>query len=327
MRVTYYLRDKREGNYSIEQIFGAIGSEISNQYDINFFYVDSTKNKLQNVLRARKVQGDINHITGDVNWLALGLNRKKTLLTIHDLGHFERTLKGLSKWLYRLVWLELPLRRVAFVTTISGFTKDRVVTHFPFIKNKIKVIYNPLPKFFINKKKIFNSTCPRILQVGSMPNKNLEGLLNAIDGIDCTIVLVRKPDKETISKLKSAGIKYEFQFNLDDKKIVEVYESCDMLFFASTYEGFGMPIIEGQAIGLPVITSNICSMPEVAGSGAHIVDPNDVQGIRQGILEIIENKDHRDCIIKEGLSNVKRFQLGDVTEQYLDLYKTIISIG
>ncbi|MCB0583153.1 MAG: glycosyltransferase, partial [Phaeodactylibacter sp.] len=91
----------------------------------------------------------------------------------------------------------------------------------------------------------------------------------------------------------------------------------------SEYEGFGMPILEAQATGRPVITSNICSMPEVAGRGAALVNPYDPAAKRAAIEQIIRNAGYREELIQEGRENVKRFNLEKIAGQYLELYREI----
>jgi glycosyltransferase involved in cell wall biosynthesis len=98
---------------------------------------------------------------------------------------------------------------------------------------------------------------------------------------------------------------------------------ADIIALASSYEGFGMPILEGQAVGRPVITSNILSMPEVAGNAACLVDPYDPSSIRQGILKIIQDAAYRDELVRKGFANVKRFDPQVIALQYLDLYKKV----
>jgi glycosyltransferase involved in cell wall biosynthesis len=100
-----------------------------------------------------------------------------------------------------------------------------------------------------------------------------------------------------------------------------------MLLFASTYEGFGLPIIEAQAVGRPVITSDLCSMPEAAGGAACLVDPYDVAAIRQAVLRVMEDHEYRDDLIARGLVNVERFRASKVAAQYAQLYRTVAGGG
>ena len=105
--------------------------------------------------------------------------------------------------------------------------------------------------------------------------------------------------------------------------MIEHYKNADIISFISTYEGFGLPILEAQSIGRPVITSNISSMPEVAGDGALFADPYDVASIRKGILNLINNETLREDLILKGLNNILRFQPKLIAEQYAELYRNI----
>src|SRR5208337_1024224 len=96
-----------------------------------------------------------------------------------------------------------------------------------------------------------------------------------------------------------------------------------MLCFCSFLEGFGLPILEAQATGRPVITSNLSSMPEVAGKSACLADPYDVSSIRSGILKIINEPDYRETLIAKGFENVKRYSLSRVVKMYTNLYTEI----
>ena len=102
-----------------------------------------------------------------------------------------------------------------------------------------------------------------------------------------------------------------------------MYQSSNLVTSVSTYEGFGLPILEANAVGRPVITSNIASMPEVGGEAVYYVDPHNVDDIRKGILELIQNADLRDCLIKKGLENIKRFKPEVIAAQYCELYENI----
>jgi glycosyltransferase involved in cell wall biosynthesis len=97
-----------------------------------------------------------------------------------------------------------------------------------------------------------------------------------------------------------------------------------MLVFASIYEGFGLPIVEAQATGRPVVTSTTCSMPEVAGSAACLVNPFDVASIREGIVKVIDDQAYRDELVRLGFENVKRFRADYISAQYGKIYKDLV---
>lgn len=323
MRITYYLRDPREGNYSIEKIFHTLGDQLKDTFEISFFYVDSNQSIFKNLLSARKAQGDINHITGDVNWLIFGLDRRKTIITVHDLGHFENTLVGLKRFLYKYLWLYIPFKRAKAITAISRFTKSRINYHFGFT-TKVVVIHNPLiPSKKVKSKRLFNTRKPNILQIGSMPNKNLDQLIDAVEGSEVNLLLVRKPDEKIGQRLKKKKISFKWYSGLSENELEDTYLETDILFFASTYEGFGLPIIEAQSFGIPVITSNLCSMPEVAGPNSLLVDPYDRLNIREALEKIRTNKDFRENLSSFGQENVNRFRIDIISKQYAELYQQI----
>jgi len=98
-----------------------------------------------------------------------------------------------------------------------------------------------------------------------------------------------------------------------------------MLAFVSTYEGFGMPIVEANKIGRPVITANVSSMPEIAGEAALLVDPLNATSIKAGILKIIENDAYREKLIENGLINAGRFDGNHLAQKYFKLYEKVLS--
>jgi glycosyltransferase involved in cell wall biosynthesis len=110
---------------------------------------------------------------------------------------------------------------------------------------------------------------------------------------------------------------------LTDEELVEAYRRCDMVVFASLYEGFGLPILEAQAMGRPVITSNFGAMREAAGDGALLVDPYSVEAIRDAVLRIKREPALREDLIAKGLRNAERFRAEAVAERYAEVYREI----
>ena len=108
---------------------------------------------------------------------------------------------------------------------------------------------------------------------------------------------------------------------MTDEEIVQEYMNCDIVNLPSFYEGFGMPIIEAQASGRPVITSNIAPMSEVGGDAAVYVDPASPQSLLDGYLYAF---DHYNTIVEKGRENVIRFSVENIAKQYLKVYQILI---
>ncbi len=322
MKVTHYMRDKRNGNYSIEQIFEAIRNEIRTKIDFKVFYQQKPID-IKSILGARNYSGDVNHITGDSNLLIYGLPSKKTIITVHDIGHYEFTLKGIHKFIFGYLWFKLPLKKAKKITTISHFTKQKLISHFGIHPDKIEVIHNPVFPSFRYTPKEFNAERPVILQVGSGSNKNVKRLIEAAENLNCSLCFVRRPDENLVGKLKTKKIHYTWHSNVSMDELIVLYQNADIVFFASTYEGFGMPIIEAQAIGRPVITSNFAPMTEVGGNAALYVDPFDANAIKSAIQAIIANKDLRNSLVEKGKVNIQQFTISTIAQKYSSLYKSL----
>jgi glycosyltransferase involved in cell wall biosynthesis len=266
----------------------------------------------------------VNHVTGDVHYLVLLLRKKRTLLTIPDLVSVHR-LKGIRRAMLLFFWYRLPVRRAAVVTVISQSTKEELFRHVQVDTQKVRVVYACVSGDFHPAPREFFSPKPVILQVGTGLNKNLERVAEALDGIPCHLRIIGLLNPKQVAVMRKCGLEYSFAVNISDGEIVEEYRRCDMLVFASTYEGFGLPIVEAQATGRPVVTGNIRSMPEVAGEAACLIDPFDVSSIRRGILRVITDGAYRDELVRRGFENVERFRPGKIAQEYGNIYRELFA--
>ena len=277
---------------------------------------------LWNAIRAAFRQGDINHVIGDAYYLALFLKKSKTILTIHDCVALER-LRGWRKLVVCWLWYRLPVRCAETVTVVSQSTKKELLRYVHCAAEKIRVVYVCISDDFQYVSKEFNATRPVILQVGTFRNKNIERTAESLRGIPCHLRIVGNPDPQQEAVLRRSNVDYSAVANISREDMIREYINCDMLVFASTYEGFGLPIIEAQATGRPVLTSNLFSMPEVAGDGACLVNPYDVFSIRAGVSRLIEDPAYRTQLTAKGLENAQRFRTQAIAEQYAALYREL----
>jgi glycosyltransferase involved in cell wall biosynthesis len=185
------------------------------------------------------------------------------------------------------------------------------------------VIPDPVPEGYVFRPKPFNANYPRILQVGTAPHKNVDRLIQAIKGLPCKLHVIGRLDDEQRRLLEWSQVDYENSVDISDAEMLQAYDQADLVVFVSLAEGFGMPIIEAQAVGRPVIASDLSPMKEVAGVGALTVDPSDISAIRSAVCRIVEDEAARHRTIVAGLENAKRFSAQAVAGQYARLYQRV----
>ncbi len=326
MKITYFFRKPSPAFHSIEEQFFNMQSKLNNECEfVNVFAKYHSKGFFRRIfimVQAFLNQNQINHITGDINFISLFLKKSKTILTVHDIGSaiYKPGYKGkILKWF----WFTIPFCRVKYITVISEFTKQEILSNFKINSNKIIVIPNCVSPQIVYSPKEFNSDKTVILQIGTKTNKNIEKVIVAIKDIPCKFIVVGKLSETQTELLSKHNIDFENHFNIDYSKIIDLYKLADIVTFVSTYEGFGVPVLEAQATGRVIITSNISPMKDIAGEAAMLVNPNDVEEISFAIKKVISDSAFRNSLINLGSQNVKKSSAESVAEEYFNLYKKI----
>lgn len=325
--VVHFHRKAFEGTFSIEGLFSSIRKEMNRsgvypRVEVLPWFSKGVTQRLKSIQWARKRSGNVNHITGDVHFLALGLRSKQTVLTIHDLEMLHR-LTGVRRSLIKMFWFSLPVRRVAKVTVISNSTKASLIKIVGCDDEKIHVVPDAVDEMFRPSPRSFVENCPTVLHIGTNHNKNLERLCQALTGLNVKLHIVGRLSPEQMVWIQSNRIHLINSYDLSTDQIIEAYDSADIVSLVSLHEGFGMPILEAQWIERPVVTSNVSSMPEVAGDGACLVDPLNVASIRNGFKRVIDDAAFRNRLIDAGRVNRSRFSLSAVARMYISLYEQV----
>jgi glycosyltransferase involved in cell wall biosynthesis len=321
MKINFYFRHQHSNSYSIENVFSEVQNALPSVCVSRNMFAKRTLD-FSLMLSCMDIRADVHHITGGVNYLALTLPPANTVLTVHDVGHYSETLKGIKRMVYGDLFWRYPLRKVRWLTAISEFSKSQLIKYFNVPNHRVQVIPNPVPAHFRFAEPVKNFK-PIILQIGAGHNKNVEMLIAASKGLNVKLLLVRKPDQTLIDQLIQAGLDYEFRWSLNAQQMQNAYQQCDLLYFASTYEGFGMPLIEAQKVGRPVLISEIPSLIAIAKNQSAEVSRLNVSDVRNGLLKLIEDSDYRQKLIDKGLTNALDYSAGRIAMQYFDLYKRI----
>ncbi len=251
----------------------------------------------------------------------------KQVITLHDIiplrcpELLNRSAKGRFFRLWRL-WLRLQIRNADLVLTVSDHARGDIASAFHQQSGKLRTVYNAVPKAAstAGDRPQPSSSRPRLLYVGrTAPYKNIAGCLETLSalrdgGIDAGLTIVGEPDprytdvQETIKRL-DLGDALTITGHVDDRQLQAHYRDASVFLFLSRYEGFGLPPLEAMAHGLPVVSSDRTSMPEVLGDAALLVNPDDTLAAAAAVRRIIEQPTLAMALRKRGLARAAEFTL------------------
>jgi len=339
MRVTLFQRNT-PGGFSLENITQILAENLPQDASAKIFIPSVVNQGLFNSLiagfQAARHQGDVNHITGHVYYLAFFLDPKRTIITMHDCERLMSSDWGwFKKLIYKWLYFKWPARCCRFVVTSSEESKKNLIKYGQVPVEKICVIPNgvdtrirPFSLTETEKKELLQNPLGKrtVLHIAELnPHKNLVRLVDALKGLNVKFVRVGALDDRHREILERYGIDYVQFMNVDNELLGRIYGAVDCLAFPSLVEGFGLPVVEAQACGCPVVTSNISSLPEVAGDAAILVDPYSAESIRDGINQVLNNRELRDGLIQKGFKNVRRYSWPAIAKQYYVLYREVMA--
>jgi glycosyltransferase involved in cell wall biosynthesis len=324
IRVVQVFRRRNKLFFSIENVFETIRRSWPYVRVPQIKVLPSHGISIRNLifLSLRVKRGTIYHVTGDVHYAVVVLPRRRTILTIHDCVFLENYF-GVKKSILKLILLDLPVWYTSYITTISAKTKQEIVFNTKCNPDKIQLIPNPVSSDIYFAPRVFNEERPVLLFLGVTANKNLERVCNAIQGIECLLLIIGVLNGSQINDLETRSINYENLSGLNSSEIGDMYARADIILFPSLYEGFGLPIIEGFKAGRVVITSDVRPMNDIADNAACLVDPLDVLSIRNGICKVIDDREYRENLIRKGFSVVQQYSPEAIAEKYYNLYQKV----
>jgi len=255
--------------------------------------------------------------------------KKKSIPVVHDMIAFRGEPHDRRAVFIEKFTLKRALRHAPLVLTISETTKADILKKFPSVDpGKITCVYAAADATMVPQAKEGSS----IVMVSTLsPRKNQKKLIEAYGMLSeelrskHPLVLIggRGWQDEDIVALakKTKGVSYKGY--LSPAECAKEVEKALVVAYPSNYEGFGLPLLDAMNAGIPVLTSDVGSMREVAGDAALLVDPNSVQSIADGLSELLTKKELREALRKKGFARSKEFSWKRSVDLFLESLKTI----
>ena len=251
----------------------------------------------------------------------------KTVVTVHGL-EYEMFPEAYSFWerLYMRLSIRFSSRVADRIVAVSENTKRDLMRLYDVPEEKMVVVYEGVPtngesdpntrnSKIESKFKIQNSKY--LLFIGRLEErKNIVRIIEAFGilkeryHVPHELVLAGKPGfgyEKIRCKMQDPGSRIRELGYVSEGEKVELLKNADVFLFPTLYEGFGLPVLEAQAVGVPVVTSDSSSLPEVGGKGALYADPLSSRSIAEQVWKLLSEKDERSAIIAAGRENIRRF--------------------
>jgi glycosyltransferase involved in cell wall biosynthesis len=254
--------------------------------------------------------------------------RKPTVLTVHDLRFYDES-RWIKKLVFWLMWVVLPCMAARAVTVVSEETRRRLVGVRGVNPQKVHVIPNYVNPAFQHAQEAGHASgdpdvLATVLHIGTTSNKNLDRVAKACASLGYLLIVVGVLDERQRGCLREMGVKVENYQGVSEEELIRLYRRSSVVSFPSLAEGFGLPIIEAQSLGVPVLTSNREPMRTVSGRGALLVDPECTEDIRRGLRVLVEDKSLRKEFVSLGRQNSTKYRLDKVVSQYVEVYRSVL---
>ena len=272
------------------------------------------------------------------------LVRCRSVVTIHDCIHlvFPQYLPSKLAHVYAKGSMWTAAKKANRILTVSEASKRDILRFFAVDPDKVEVIYNAIDERFLAPadfermdlvRQRYQLDHPFVLYVGNIkPHKNIERLIDAFGRArtrgclgDVKLIIIG----DEISKYP--GLRQSVHKHKLDKHVrflgfqpmetlAAFYRLARAFVFPSLYEGFGLPPLEAMACGTPVVTSNVSSLPEVAGGAALLVDPHDADAIADGLCRALTDEALRAALIARGIERARSFSWGQSVRKIHEIY-------
>ncbi len=271
----------------------------------------------------------------------------RSVVTIHDCIHlmFPQYLPNRLALTYARASIAMAARRATRVLTVSESSKRDILRFVDVEPSKIDVIYNAYDERFgvepreedvERVRERFQLHDPFVLYAGNVkPHKNLERLIDAFQvvrkrGVDNLKLVLIGDDISRYAALRRAVHRHQLHQHVrflgfvPEETLAVMYRLASVFVFPSLYEGFGLPPLEAMASGTPVVTSNLSSLPEVAGDAAMLVDPYDPEAIAGGVYRVLTDAALRHSMRARGIERARQFSWEQSVRRVHDIYQKVL---
>jgi glycosyltransferase involved in cell wall biosynthesis len=271
----------------------------------------------------------------------------RSVVTIHDCIHlmFPQYLPQRGAFTYAKWSIRQAARRATRVMTVSESSKRDILRFVDTEPGKIDVIYNAYDERFaiepreddvVRVRERYQLHDEFVLYAGNVkPHKNLERLIDAFHivrnrGLDHLKLVLIGDDMSKYTALRRAVHKHQlhkyvrFLGYLPEETLAVMYRLAGVFVFPSLYEGFGLPPLEAMASGTPVVTSNVSSLPEVAGDAAVLVDPYDANAIADGMYRVLTDNSLRSELRRRGPERASQFSWESSVRRVREIYGQVL---
>ncbi len=292
---------------------------------------------------SRKDSLDLFHYTDHA--LSLFQTTRPTIITVHDIAYVRfPNLLNKSRQIYKKNILRISIERADIIIADSFSTKRDIIKYYGVKEEKIKVVHLGVERRFrpisdVEEYRLRNNLPSKmILNVGTLePRKNVVTLIKAFKKLrekgckDYKLAIAGEKGwlyRQIFKEASLGNIEQEILFLgvVSDDDLPMLYNCADVFVYPSLYEGFGLPPLEAMACGIPVITSNTSSLPEVVGDAGIMVDPTDPDSLCEAMLNVLTNKEMRRRMSSKGLKRSKLFSWEKSAKEILEIYDEALSV-
>ena len=287
------------------------------------------------------------HLLHEPHYVLPPAVRCRTVVTIHDCIHlmFPQYLPGKLAHVYARVSMWSAVHKADRILTVSEASKKDILRFFTVDPDKVSVIYNAIDERFLappdeermdQVRQRYQLDHPFLLYVGNIkPHKNIERLIDAFgraraSGLDDLRLIIIGDEISKYPPLRQAVHRHRLDKHVrflgfqPYDTLAAFYRLARAFVFPSLYEGFGLPPLEAMACGTPVVTSNVSSLPEIAGGAAILVDPYDPQSIAEGIKRAVCDETTRAELIARGLARARDFSWAQSVSAIHRIYMEVL---